>query len=126
MYLNYYFPDLMRNVPIERKNPAKIIRLLSSNTGHNISCNCPYCAGKRPEELVNEQLSKKHFLYKRQEEINILRSFESIKDRVNYIEMRVQNAFNYHQALKPIFKTDDYSHFKTWQIVIQELKKELL
>ncbi len=126
LYLNYYFPDLMRNVPIERKNPAKIIRLLSSSTGHNISCNCPYCTGKRPEELVNEQLSKKHFLYKRQEEINILRSFESISDKVEYIEERVQNAMNYHQALKPIFKSDEYSHFKTWQAVIQELKKEWL
>ncbi len=126
LYLNYYFPDLMRNVPIERKNPAKIIRLLSSNTGHNISCNCPYCVDKRPEELVNEQLSKKHFLYKRQEEINVLRSFKSISDRVNYIETRIQKAFDYHQALKPIFKADEYSHFKTWQTVIQELKKELL
>lgn len=126
LYLNYYFPDLMRNVPIERKNPAKIIKLLSSNTGHNISCNCPYCAGKRPEELVNEQLSKKHFLYNRQEEINVLRSFKNISDRVNYIEMRIQKAFDYHQALKPIFKADEYSHFKTWQTVIQKLKKELL
>ena len=126
LYLNYYFPDLMRNVPIERKNPAKIIRLLSSSTGHNISCSCPYCTGKRPEELVNEQLSKKHFLYKRQEEIDILRFFESISDKVKYIEERVQNAMNYHQALKPIFKSDEYSHFKTWQTVIQELKKEWL
>lgn len=126
LYLNYYFPDLMRNVPIERKNPAKIIRLLSSSTGQNISCNCPYCIGKRPEELVNEQLSKKHFLYKRQEEIDVLRSFKSISDRIDYIEMRIQNAINYHQALKPIFKADEYSHFKTWQTVIQELKKEWL
>ena len=126
LYLNYYFPDLMRNVPIERKNPAKIIRLLSSSTGHNISCNCPYCIGKRPEELVNEQLSKKHFLYKRKEEIDTLRSFKSISDRVDYIEVRVQNAIDYHQALKPIFKSDEYSHFRTWQTVIQELKKEWL
>lgn len=126
LYLNYYFPDLMRNVPIERKNPAKIIRLLSSSTGQNISCNCPYCIGKRPEELVNEQLSKKHFLYKRQEEIDVLRSFKSLSDRIDYIEMRIQNAINYHQALKPIFKADEYSHFKTWQTVIQELKKEWL
>ena len=126
LYLNYYFSDLMRNVPIERKNPAKIIRLLSSNTGHDISCNCPYCVGKKPEELVNEQLAKKHFLYKRQEEINKLRSFKNISDRVAYIEMRVQNSIDYHQALRPIFKSDEYSHFRTWLTVIQELKKEWL
>ena len=126
MYLNYYFSELMRNVPIERKNPAKIIRLLSSSISNDISCACPYCIGKRPEELVDEQLSKKHFLYKRQEEINKLRSFENICDRVDYIETRVQNAINYHQGLKPIFKPDDYSHFRIWQTVIQELKKEWL
>lgn len=126
MYLNYYFPELMRNVPIERKNPAKIIRLLSSATGKDISCSCPYCSGKKPEELVNEPLSKKHFLYRRQEEINTLRSFKSINERVDYIETCIQNAISYHQALKPIFKTDDYNHFKTWLTVIQELKKEWL
>lgn len=126
MYLNYYFSGLMRNVPIERKNPAKIIRLLSSTTGKDISCDCPYCKGKRPEELVNEQLSKKHFLFKRQEEIEKLRSFESITDRVAYIEICIQNAIDYHKALKPIFNADDYSHFKIWQTVIQELKRDWL
>ena len=124
MYMNYYFPELMRNVPIERKNPAKIIRLLSSTSGNDISCTCPYCIGKRPEELINESLSKKHFLYRRQEEINELRSFSNKQARVNYIESRIQNAYSYHQSLKPIFKTDDYNHFKTWLAVIQELKKE--
>lgn len=126
MYLNYYFPELMRNVPIERKNPAKIIRLLSSTIGKDISCSCPYCSGKRPEELVNEPLSKKHFLYRRQEEISKLRSFNTISERVAYIETCIQNAIIYHQALKPIFKSDDYSHFRTWQTVIEELKKDWL
>ena len=126
MYMNYYFSELMRNVPIERKNPAKIIRLMSSETGKNISCNCPYCSGKRPEELAYENLAKKHFLYRRQEEINKLRSFDNINDKVAYIETSVQNAYTYHQELKPIFKTDEYSHFKTWLAVIEELKKEWL
>lgn len=96
MYVNYYFPELMRNVAIERKNPAKIIRLLSSGTGKDISCKCPYCTGKRPEELTNDQLSKKHFLYRRQEEIDFLRSLDTVNARVSYIEMRIQNAINYH------------------------------
>lgn len=126
LYVNYYFSALMRNVPIERKNPAKIIRLISSTSGNDISCNCPYCKDKRPEELVDEQLAKKHFLYKRQEEIDMLRSLKSLNERVNYIEKSVQNAFEYHQALKPIFKTDEYNHLRTWQSVIQELKKDWL
>lgn len=123
MYLNYYFPDLLRNVPIERRNPARIIGLLSSTIGKNISCNCPYCNGKRPEELVNEQLAKKHFLYTRQQEIEKLRSLDNISDKVQYIEDRIKKAFDYHQKLKPIFKSDEFSYFKTWLAVIEELKK---
>ncbi|MEG2764709.1 MAG: serine/threonine-protein kinase [Acidaminococcaceae bacterium] len=126
MYLNYYFPELMRNVPIERKNPAKIIRILSSTTSKDISCSCPYCYGKKPEDLVNEPLSKKHFLFRRQEEINKLRSFSTVSERVEYIETCIKNAIHYHQELTPIFKSDDYNHFKTWLTVIQELKKEWL
>ncbi len=126
MYVNYYFPELMRNVPIERKNPAKVIRMLSSSIGHNVGCQCPYCNGKRPEELVNEKLSKKHFLYVRGKEIETIRACSSIDDRVSYIEDRIQRSIDYHQKLKPIFKTDEYSHFKVWQTVIAELKKEWL
>lgn len=123
MYLNYYFSHLMKNVAIERRNPAKIISLLSSVAGKDISCSCPYCFGKRPEELVNEALSKAHFLYKRQEEIETLRSFSSISERVDYIEDRIKKTIEYHQKLRPIFKTEDYNYFKNWQVVISELKK---
>jgi serine/threonine-protein kinase len=122
MYLNYYFSELMRNVPIERKNPAKIISILSSHIGRDISCNCPYCTGKRPEELVNDSLSKKHFLYRRLEEISTLQS-KDIPDRIANIEQRITNAMAYHKALKPMFKADDYSYFKVWMDVITELKK---
>lgn len=124
LYLNYYFSELMRNVPIERKNPAKIISLLSSKTGHDIVCTCPYCKGKRPEDLVDGPLAQKHFLFRRQEEINQLRSIPNINERVSFTEVRVQNAITYHQALKPVFKADDYNHFKVWQTVIDELKKD--
>ena len=126
MYLNYYFSDLMRNVPIERKNPAKIISMLSSKVGSNMACGCPYCIGKRPEELVNDQLAKKHFLYVRQKEIEEFRQIDSISDRVKLIEERITKAIDYHQKLKPIFKVEDYNYFKNWLTVIAELKKEWL
>ena len=126
MYLNYYFPELMRNVPVERKNPAKIIRMLASSIGKNISCQCPYCVGKHPEELVNEKLSKKHFLYRRQEEIDQLRACSNNKEKVEIIEQRIKNSIIYHQVLKPIFKQEDYTYLKTWLDVIQELKKDWL
>jgi len=123
MYVNYYFPELLKNVPVERKNPAKIISLLSSATGETIKCNCPYCINKRPEELANDALAKKHFLFRRHEEINDIRSISSSKERVSYIEASVNNAIKYYQALKPVFKPDDYSYLKVWHKVIDELKK---
>lgn len=124
MYVNYYFSELFKNIPVERKNPAKIIGLLSTEIGQNIKCNCPYCVDKRPEELVSDALAKKHFLFKRQSEIERLRSLSSINDRVDYIENKINNGIAYYQALRPIFKVDDYSYLKVWQTVINELKKE--
>lgn len=124
LYVNYYFPELLRNVPVERKNPAKIISLLSSSTGKNIACQCPFCSGKLPQQLADDKLAKKHFLYVRQQEIETLRALENVSDRVNYVKTKIENAISYHQSLKPIFKPDEYSHLKTWLSLIDELKKK--
>lgn len=52
MYVRYYFPELLSNVAIERKNPAKIIQLLSSKTGEHIACSCPYCKNQKPVNIT--------------------------------------------------------------------------
>ncbi len=122
MYVRYYFPELLNNVAIERKNPTKIIQLLESKIGKNIACTCPYCVGQNPAVLVNDGLTRKHFLYRRNEEINKLRSFKNINDKIEYYEEIIKNALNYYNKLKPIFKDDDYRFLKTWQEVIQKLK----
>ncbi len=58
MYVKYYIPELLNNVAIERRNPAKIIQLAASETGQSIESQCPYCTGQNPENLVNEALTK--------------------------------------------------------------------
>ena len=124
MYVNYYFPELLKNVPVERKNPAKIISLLSHATGRNMKCNCPFCSNKQPAELAEDKLAKKHFLFVRQKEIEAIRNIPTLSDRVEYMRKRVSSAITLFQSLRPIFKPDDYAHLKNWLELIENLKKQ--
>ena len=123
MYIRYYFPELMANIAVERKNPVRIIQLLNTKIGENIACQCPYCKGVDPSLLVVDKLTRKHFLYRRQEEIQILRSISSVDKRVEYIRDRITKAIDYYKNLKPIFKDDDYKYLKTWIEVIDKLRE---
>ncbi len=122
MYVMYYIPELMKNVPIERKNPSKIISILNSKCGIDLKCTCPYCKDKKPDELMDDSNAKKHFLYKRQEEIVTLRSM-SISQRIDFIELRIKNAITFYKELSPIFKENDYNYLKIWQRIIPDLRK---
>jgi len=123
MYVRYYFPELLSNVAIERKNPAKIIQLLATETGKHIGCTCPYCTSHNPANLVDDKLTRKHFLFRRNQEIEELRNLDSTLERVEYIETRIKNAIAYYKSLKPIFKDNDSQFLKIWLDVLQKLKK---
>ncbi len=94
MYVRYYFPELLINVAIERKNPAKIIQLLSTKTGQNIGCSCPYCKNQNPANLIGDGLTRKHFLFRRNEENEEIRKISLIKERVDFVEQRIKNAIH--------------------------------
>lgn len=126
MYVRYYFPELLSNVAIERKNPAKIIQLLATKTGQNIGCSCPYCKNQNPANLVGDGLTRKHFLFRRNEEIEEIRKLSSIKERVDFVEQKIKNAIQNYKNLKPIFKDDDSRFLKVWLDVIEKLRKEWL
>jgi serine/threonine-protein kinase len=126
MYVRYYFPELLSNVAIERKDPTKIIKLLDTQTGKDITCTCPYCRVQNPVALVSDSLTKKHFLYRRNEEIKELRGLATLQERVNYIEDRIRNAIHYYKNLKQIFQDDDSRFLKTWLDVIEKLRKDWL
>ena len=123
MYVRYYMPELLANVAVDRKNPVKIIQLLHSKIGADITCHCPYCDGVNPELLVADRLTRKHFLYRRNEEIQQLRCMSTRDERVGYIKDRIANAIGYYKNLKPIFKDDDYKYLKTWIEVIEKLQE---
>lgn len=114
----------MRSVAIERKNPIRMIDMLNSKIREDITCTCPFCNGKIPASLAEEKLAKKHFLYRRNEEIDILRKMNTVKERVEFIEKRIDTAIIYHKALKPVFKPDDYKYLIIWKDVISKLKEK--
>ena len=122
MYVMYYIPELLKNIPIDRKDPSKIINILKERNGVDIKCTCPYCIGKSPEELNDDPNTKKHFLYVRQKEINMLRSM-GIPERIDYMEKRIQKAVDYYKKLSPIFKDSEYSFLKVWLDIIPDLRK---
>lgn len=126
MYVRYYMPELLANVAIERKNPTKIIQLLATKTGQDIGCTCPYCKEQNPANLAIDNLTRKHFLYRRNEEIAKLRSFTNIHERVAYMEERIENAIKHYKSLKPIFKDEDSRFLKIWLDVIKKLNEEWL
>lgn len=123
MYAMYYIPELLRNIPVERKNPAKIMSILKDKIGIDLQCNCPYCIGKQPDELIVEANSKKHFLYRRQQEIEIFRSL-SVSERLDYMEDRIKKAIGYHKGLTPILRDNESNFLKIWQRVIPDLRNE--
>jgi len=122
MYVMYYVPELMKNIAVERKNPSKIINILKAKSGIDLKCKCPYCEGKQPDELITESITRKHFLYRRHEEITLLRSL-SIPKRLDYLEARIKKAISYYRDLAPVFKDNDYNFLRTWQKVIADLRK---
>lgn len=124
MYIRYYIPELFDSIAIDRKNPAKIIELHKGMIKHDINCSCPYCNSRKAVELVNDKLAKKHFLFRRNEEIEILRDINSIAERVNYMEKQIKNAIMYYKEFSPIFKDEDSSFLRVWLEVIKKLKQD--
>ena len=126
MYIRYYMPELMANVAVERKNPIRIVQLLHSKVGTDITCHCPFCDGVDPILLLADPLTRKHFLYRRNEEIQMLRSMSSIDERVDYIKARIISAIDYYKNLKPIFKDDEFKFLKNWLEVVVKLQERLI
>ncbi len=124
MYVRYYMPELLTNVAVERKNPIRIVQLLHSKVGEDITCHCPYCNDVKPTQLVAvEKETRKHFLYRRHKEIQELRKMYTLDERVEYIRNRIKKATAYYKNLKPIFKEDDYKFLRTWEDVIAKLQE---
>ncbi len=124
MFVMYYIPELLRNIAVKRKDPSKIFDILENKAGKSLRCECPYCKGKNPDEVVVDEITKKHFLYRRQKEIKEIQEL-AIPDRLSFFKERIENALEYYKNLKPVFKTDDYAFLSIWKKIISDLRVEL-
>lgn len=123
MYFKYYIPELMLYVPILRKDPNKLKNILTNPAGRGLICTCPFCKGNITE-VVEDKTAKLHFLYRRNEEINELRSLKP-KERVEWFDQKLNKAEELYRALSTIFKNNDYSYIREWKAVFGKIKGEL-
>lgn len=123
MYVMYYIPELFKCIPVNRRDPSKIINILRNEAGIDIQCQCPFCKDKAPEEMLIEKNTRKHFIYRRQHEIELLRGM-NVSERLNNIEARINQGLEYYKKLKPIFKESDYTFLKNWKRIIPDLRNE--
>ncbi len=124
MYVTYYIPELLKVISISRKDPSKLVGIFDSNIGDALKCNCPYCKGKKIEEILQEKNCRLHFLYNRNKEIENIRKLEK-KERIDYMIQYIENAITYYQKLSPVFKTNDWEYLKKLQKIVPDLIKDL-
>ena len=124
MYVTYYIPELLKVISISRKDPSKLVGIFDSNIGDDLKCNCPYCKGKKIEEILQEKNCRLHFLYNRNKEIENIRKLDK-KERIDYITQYIENAITYYQKLSPVFKTNDWEYLKKLQKIVPDLIKDL-
>jgi len=124
MYVMYYIPELLKSIAVKRKDPSKIFDILEHNQGKSLKCSCPYCQNKNPEEIVVDEITKKHFLYRRLKEVSELRKL-SVPERLDIMNDRIEKAINYYKNLRPVFKAEDYAFLSNWKQVVKDLREEL-
>lgn len=124
MYVTYYIPELLKVISISRKDPSKLVGILDSDIGNNLKCNCPYCKGKKIEEILQEKNCRLHFLYNRNREIENIRKLDK-NERTDYMIQYINNSINYYQKLSPVFKANDWEYLKKLQKIVPDLIKDL-
>jgi len=115
MYERYYFSGLLGTVPIEKRRPTRLNQI-SNIIG---PCQCKYCKGKPPEDVINAQNNKLHYLLSINQEIE---KIKSIADKRSYFISRIDLAISNYQRLTTVYKRDDYKHLFVWKEVFEKIK----
>jgi serine/threonine-protein kinase len=123
MYLRYYVPELFRSVPISRKDPSKLYAIRSTITGVNLTCKCPYCADKPIEDLMNDKLAQKHFLFRLNAKMKENEKLNS-SEKLDKIASEIISGIDFYKALKPVFRPEDSQFLKNWSRIIPDLRNE--
>lgn len=118
LYKRYYYPSLLKTMPILRKDPARF-GLIKTKLG---SCGCIYCNGKNDANILVDANTKLHFLEVRAQEIAEISALPEDK-RVEYFISRVDSALDNFALLTPsVFKPSEYSYLNNWKEVFSKLE----
>lgn len=118
MYERYYYPSLLKLVPILRKDPGKF-DLIKERIG---VCDCKYCGGKNTQESILTANTKLHFLEIRLNEVEEIADLPE-QERIDYFLKRIDTALDNFALLTPdVFKPSDYKYLDAWKEVFQKLK----
>lgn len=118
MYERYYFPELLKCIPILRKDPERF-ELIRNKIG---SCQCRYCNGKNTGETLVSANTKLHFLEIRTSEVAKILALPET-ERINYFIKRIDSALdNFALLTSSVFKPSEYTHLNSWKEVFNKLK----
>lgn len=115
LYERYYFPELLGTAPILKERPTRLNQI-SNIIG---SCQCKYCKGKTPEDVINAQNNKLHYLLAVNNEVETIKN---TVDKRSYFLNRINQAISNYQKLTAIFKKDEYKHLFVWKEVFEKIK----
>jgi serine/threonine-protein kinase len=117
MYERYYYPALLKLVPILRKDPERF-DLIGEKIG---MCNCKYCTGKDTAGSILAANTKLHFLEIRSSEVAEIAALPDT-ERIGYFIRRIDQALDNFALLTPsVFKPSDYAYLNAWKEVFQRL-----
>jgi eukaryotic-like serine/threonine-protein kinase len=115
LYERYYFSELLGTVSIEKKRPTRLNQI-SNILG---SCQCRYCKGKTPEDVINAQNNKLHYLLAVNNEVETIKN---TTDKRSYFLNRINQAISNYQKLTAVYKRDEYKHLFVWKEVFENIK----
>lgn len=124
MYCNYYFPSLLKTIPINRRDPSKIKAITESDLDKKTLCDCGFCDELFKKYKISDSNSKSHFLLVREKELIELNAFKTIEERIKHMQKRIENAINLIENMGDVFKPSETNYLKKWKKVLKYFNEE--
>lgn len=119
----YYIPELLSMVSLKKKVATKLTDIAKSSIGSELKCSCKYCTGIYSGTPLTQRNMKLHFLQRRKQELEEIKA-TPVKDRLVYIEKKVDMAIKYAKTLSNEgINVGDFSQLTTWKSLIQQFLK---
>ena len=121
----YYVPELMSMISLKGGITTKLKDINNSSIGSVLKCNCPY--SHYEEGSVQSHINlKMHFLKRRFDEIKELENIKP-KDRIVFIEERINKAIEYQKTLnrEGIKIANSFAHLNTWKVLVEKFRSSI-